>query len=179
MQFVGIPVLFFALELPFIVPSKIPELGQVISPGAGGGLGTLAYQYAKALGFRVLALLSGKEKRRHCEKLGVDFFVDYKTSKDLAGDINRLTDGGPHAVVVVSSAERPIYQALEYVRARGTIVLVGLPPGARIQADLFSVIFRMITIKGSYVGTKEDTENALEFFLRNKMVMQCQIMDLE
>lgn len=48
-----------------------------------------------------------------------------------------------------------------------------------IQADLFSVVFRMITIKGSYVGTKEDTENALEFFLRNKMVMQCQIMDLE
>ena len=37
----------------------------------------------------------------------------------------------------------------------------------------------MITIKGSYVGTREDTEEALEFFLRKNLAMQCQIMELE
>ncbi|KAJ6170681.1 Thiamine pyrophosphate enzyme C-terminal TPP-binding [Penicillium canescens] len=154
--------------------------GQIIAiAGAGGGLGTLACQYAKALGFRVLALSSGDGKRRHCANLGVDYFVDYKTSKNLPHEIQGLTDGGPHAVVVVSSDDRPIHQAIEYVRARGTIVLVGLPPGAVIRADLFSVIFRMITIKGSYVGTREDTEEALEFFVRNDMAMHCQIMELE
>lgn len=58
-------------------------------------------------------------------------------------------------------------------------MLVGLPPRAVIKADLFSVVFRMITIKGSYVGTREDTEEALRFFLHKNLTMQCQIMELE
>ncbi|CAI7593091.1 unnamed protein product [Penicillium manginii] len=154
--------------------------GQIVAiVGAGGGLGTLACQYAKAMGFRVLAISSGAEKRMHCEKLGVDYFADYRSSKDLTCDIQRLTNGGPHAVVVVSSYDRPISQAIEYIRTRGTIVLVGLPPRAVIKADLFSVVFRMITIKGSYVGTREDTEEALRFFLHKNLTMQCQIMELE
>ncbi|KAJ5578686.1 uncharacterized protein N7459_007650 [Penicillium hispanicum] len=124
--------------------------GQIVAiAGASGGLGTLACQYAKAMGFRVLAISSGAEKRRHCERLGVDYFADYRHAKDLTLEIQKLTYGGPHAVVVVSSDDRPISQAVEYIRSRGTIVLVGLPPGAVIKADLFSVIFRMITIKGS------------------------------
>lgn len=65
------------------------------------------------MGFRVLAISSGAEKRTHCEKLGVDYFADYKSSKDLTRDIQRLTNGGPHAVVVVSSDDRPISQAVE------------------------------------------------------------------
>jgi D-arabinose 1-dehydrogenase-like Zn-dependent alcohol dehydrogenase len=37
----------------------------------------------------------------------------------------------------------------------------------------------MITIKGSYVGTREDTEEALRFFLHKNLTMQCKIMELE
>ncbi|KAJ6018802.1 hypothetical protein N7522_000869 [Penicillium canescens] len=161
--------------------------GQIIAiAGAGGGLGTLACQYAKALGFRVLALSSGDGKRRHCANLGVDYFVDYKTSKNLPHEIQGLTDGGPHAVVVVSSDDRPIHQAIEVrhkvpqiCQSSGNDCVGWLTTRSRHQSGSFSVIFRMITIKGSYVGTREDTEEALEFFVRNDMAMHCQIMELE
>lgn len=38
--------------------------------GAGGGLGSLAQQYAKAMGLRPIAIDGGQEKKEMCEKLG-------------------------------------------------------------------------------------------------------------
>ena len=39
---------------------------------AGGGLGTVAQQYAMALGLRLLEIDAGEEKKEMCEQLGVD-----------------------------------------------------------------------------------------------------------
>lgn len=45
--------------------------GQTVAiVGAGGGLGSLAQQYAKAMGLRVIAIDGGDEKRAMCEQLG-------------------------------------------------------------------------------------------------------------
>jgi propanol-preferring alcohol dehydrogenase len=40
--------------------------------GAGGGLGSLAQQYAKAMGIRVIAVDGGDEKKAMCESLGTE-----------------------------------------------------------------------------------------------------------
>ena len=45
--------------------------GQTVAiVGAGGGLGSLAQQYAKAMGLRVIAIDSGDEKKKLCEEMG-------------------------------------------------------------------------------------------------------------
>jgi propanol-preferring alcohol dehydrogenase len=45
--------------------------GQTVAiVGAGGGLGVMALQYAKAMGLRVVAIDGGDEKRDLCKKLG-------------------------------------------------------------------------------------------------------------
>ncbi|KAH8434650.1 alcohol dehydrogenase [Aspergillus melleus] len=45
--------------------------GQTVAiVGAGGGLGSLAQQYAKAMGLRIIAIDSGDEKKAMCEELG-------------------------------------------------------------------------------------------------------------
>jgi len=47
--------------------------GQTVAiVGAGGGLGSLAMQYAKAMGLRVVAIDGGDEKRSMCEELGAE-----------------------------------------------------------------------------------------------------------
>jgi propanol-preferring alcohol dehydrogenase len=47
--------------------------GQTVAiVGAGGGLGSLAQQYAKAMGLRVIAIDGGEEKRAMCEQLGAE-----------------------------------------------------------------------------------------------------------
>lgn len=50
--------------------------GQTVAiVGAGGGLGSLALQYAKAMGLRTIAIDGGDEKKAMCEKLGSEVNV--------------------------------------------------------------------------------------------------------
>jgi propanol-preferring alcohol dehydrogenase len=53
----------------------------IVLPGAGGGLGHFAVQYAKAMGMRVIAVDGGDEKRDLCKKLGAEAFIDFTTTK--------------------------------------------------------------------------------------------------
>ncbi|KAL3442708.1 alcohol dehydrogenase 1 [Aspergillus insuetus] len=143
--------------------------GQTVAiVGAGGGLGSLAQQYAKAMGIRVVAVDGGDEKRAMCEALGTETFVDFTKSKDLVADVKAATpDGlGAHAVILLAVSEKPFQQATEYVRSRGTIIAIGLPPDANLKAPVFNTVVRMINIKGSYVGNRQDGVEALDFFAR-------------
>lgn len=73
---------------------------------------------------------------------------------------------GAHAVILLAVSEKPFQQATEYVRSRGTIVAIGLPPDAYLKASVFNTVVRMINIKGSYVGNRQDGVEALDFFAR-------------
>ncbi|EAW12533.1 zinc-dependent alcohol dehydrogenase [Aspergillus clavatus NRRL 1] len=136
--------------------------------GAGGGLGSLAVQYAKAMGLRVVGIDGGDEKRELCEKLGAEAFVDFTKSKDVIEDVKANTPEGlgAHAVLLLAVSERPFQQATGYVRSRGSIVAIGLPADAFLKAPVFSTVVKMINIKGSYVGNRQDGVEAIEFFAR-------------
>ncbi|KAF2734987.1 alcohol dehydrogenase [Polyplosphaeria fusca] len=144
--------------------------GQTVAiVGAGGGLGSLAQQYAKAMGLHVIAIDTGDEKKKMClESLGAQSFVDFATSKNVVKDVQNATkDGlGPHAVILVAVNEKPFQQAAEYVRPRGSVVCIGLPAGAYLKAPVFESVIKMVTIKGSYVGNRKDSAEAIDFFQR-------------
>ncbi|KAG8684836.1 alcohol dehydrogenase, partial [Ceratobasidium sp. 394] len=143
----------------------------IVISGAGGGLGHLAIQYAiNGFGLRVIALDTGDEKKALCEKLGAEAFVDFKTSGNLIEEIKKVADGlGPHAAIVASASSVGYDQALQYLRPGGTLVAVGLPPGAKIDADVFWTVVRSITVKGSYVGNREDARQALDIAARGRV----------
>lgn len=134
--------------------------------GAGGGLGSLALQYAKAMGLHAIAIDGGAEKGQMCKGLGAATYVDFTTSRNVVADVKAATpDGlGPHAVICLAVQEKPFQQASEYVRARGTLICIGLPANAYLKAPVFDTVLRMITIRGSYVGNRQDTAEAIEFF---------------
>lgn len=136
--------------------------------GAGGGLGSLALQYAKAMGLRTIAIDTGDEKKEMCNTLGAEAFVDFAKSSNVVKDVQAATpDGlGPHAVLLVAVNEKPFQQAAEYVRPRGTVVCIGLPAGAYLKAPVFESVIKMVTIKGSYVGNRKDSAEAIEFYAR-------------
>lgn len=46
------------------------------------------------------------------------------------------------------------------------MVVIGLPAGGFLKAPIFEFVVRMVTIKGSYVGNRKDTSEAIEFFRR-------------
>jgi propanol-preferring alcohol dehydrogenase len=155
------------------------KAGQIVAiTGAGGGLGSLAIQYAKAMGLRVLAI-DMAEKEEHCKKLGAEFFVDASVDKDIVEKIVTFTKGGPHGVVHVATSDKPIAQAIQYVRTRGTVVLVSLPKDGKLIADVFWIVFKTITIKGSLIGSRVDTDEAIDFFARGLINVPIEIVSLK
>jgi len=143
--------------------------GQTVAiVGAGGGLGSFACQYAKAMGLRIIAIDGGSEKSASTKALGAEAYIDFLTSKNLVADVQAATEDGlgPHAVLLLAVSEKPFQQAAEYVRPRGTVVAIGLPAGAYLRAPVFESVVKMITIKGSYVGNRRDTAEAIDFYRR-------------
>ncbi|CAN3372035.1 hypothetical protein DIURU_001425 [Diutina rugosa] len=134
--------------------------------GAGGGLGSLAVQYAKAMGLRVVGIDGGAEKEQAARKLGAEAFVDFTKTKDVSAAVKDITGGGPHGVINVSVSEQAMQQSLDYVRKKGTVVLVGLPPNAKVTANVLDTVVKSVEIVGSYVGNRADSAEAIDFFAR-------------
>lgn len=62
-------------------------------------------------------------------------------------------------------------------RKRGICALVGLPPGD-FPVPLFDVVANCITIRGSFVGNREDMAEALDFAGRGKVKADIELQPL-
>ncbi|KII87606.1 hypothetical protein PLICRDRAFT_690292 [Plicaturopsis crispa FD-325 SS-3] len=144
----------------------------IVIPGAGGGLGHLAIQYAINKGLRVVAIDTGAEKKALCLKLGAEKWIDFLETKDLVGDIRAATGGqGPHAALVTAATGVAYQQAIEYLRPGGKLMAVGLPGEATLNASIFFTVFKSISILGSYVGNRQDAVEAMDIAARGKVVV--------
>ena len=76
--------------------------------------------------------------------------------------------GGAHGVLVTAVHPKAFAQALAVTRRGATVVFNGLPPGA-FPADIFDIVLRAITIRGSIVGTRQDMVEALDFYARGEI----------
>ena len=136
--------------------------GEWLAVSGVGGLGHLAVQYAKAMGLQVCAVDIDAGKLAHAQRLGADAVVNAAESDDAAADVVTATDGGAHGVLITAPSLGAFAQGIAMTRRRGTCVLVGLPPG-EFPVPLFDVVARCLTIRGSFVGTRQDMAEALDF----------------
>ncbi|KAF5341384.1 hypothetical protein D9758_012266 [Tetrapyrgos nigripes] len=142
----------------------------IVLPGAGGGLGHLAVQYARVRGLRVIAIDTGTDKKNLVLKLGAEKWIDFKESKDIVADVLAATGGeGAHAAVVTSSAAGGYTQATEYLRTGGTLMCVGLPGTTKLSTSIFFTVFKSLNILGSYVGNRQDAKEALDIAARGEV----------
>lgn len=141
--------------------------------GAAGGLGHLAVQYAHAMGFRVIAMDLGVDLMDYCISLGAEYYVDSSERNEIiVDDIDRYTDGGCHAVIVIAPVISAYTTGIMICRRRGTLVCVSLPKDES-SLDIQQVVMKRITIRGSIVGTREDMREALDFAARG--LVTCRI----
>ncbi|KAL1962713.1 hypothetical protein VTN77DRAFT_9257 [Rasamsonia byssochlamydoides] len=140
----------------------------IVLPGAGGGLGHFAIQYARAMGMRVIAIDGGDEKRELCTKLGAEAFIDFQTTKDIPAEVRKITTYGAHGVIVFPATKEAYAQAPSLLRPNGTVVAVGLPkdPTVIAGAPPLMMALRRLKVIGSVVGSLKDVEEALDFTAR-------------
>ena len=125
-----------------------------------GGLGHMAVQYAKAMGMHVAAVDVHPEKLELARSLGAEIALNALAS-DAPGELQRLIHGA-HGALVTAVSPKAFEQAFDMLRSRGTMALVGLPPG-KMSLPIFNMVLKRITVRGSIVGTRQDLEEALAF----------------
>lgn len=134
--------------------------GQWVAVVGAGGLGHLAIQYARAMGLHVAAVDIDDGKLALAARLGAELCVN-AADEDAAAVLRRELQG-VHGALVTAVSRQSFNQALGMLRKRGTMSMVGLPPGD-FGLPIFDVVLNAKTVRGSIVGTRQDLREALQF----------------
>lgn len=98
--------------------------------GASGGVGTLAVQFAKLRGARVLAVASGRDGARLGRRLGADAAVDGRRG-DVPGAVRRFAPEGLDGVLALTGG-KPLSACLDALRKGGRLAYPnGVEPAPR------------------------------------------------
>lgn len=150
--------------------------GEWLAISGIGGLGHLAIQYAKHMGLKVCAVDIDEGKLALAKRLGADATVNAKAG-DPAAAVKRATDGGAHGVLITAPSLSAFKQGVGMTRKRGICVLVGIPPGD-FPVPLFDVVADCISIRGSFVGNREDLAQSLSFAAEGKVKADIELQPL-
>ncbi|KAJ9139294.1 alcohol dehydrogenase [Coniochaeta hoffmannii] len=139
----------------------------VLVSGAAGGVGALAVQYARAMGYRVVAVDGGEKRRGQCLESGAEVYVDFET-EDVTAVVERVTDGRLCAAALVCIGVPAAYEAaLACLGYFGVLVCVGIPPPTgKFAIHPLRLIDSGIRVVGSLVGGRGDIAEAIEFVRR-------------
>jgi len=151
--------------------------GEWILISGVGGLGQVAIEYSKAMGLHVAAVDVTEQKLALARAWGADVTVNALLA-DAAEQVVKQTGGGAHLALVTAPSVPAFRQAIDMVRRKGTVALVGLPPG-ELPTPIFEVVVGRITIRGSIVGGRQDLEEAIEFAAEGKVHSHYHEMRLE
>lgn len=141
-----------------------------------GGLGHVALQYAKAMGFNVIAVDIQDDKLELAKQLGADLTVN-GLNVDPVEAINEKV-GGVQAAISVAVTKRAFEQAYRSVKRGGTLVAVGLPH-EDLPIPIFDTVLNGVTVRGSIVGTRKDLMEALDFAAQGKVKTNIEVQPLE
>lgn len=131
-----------------------------------GGLGHVALQYAKAMGFNVIAVDIQDDKLDLATELGADYTVNGLKTDPVQTIKDKV--GGVQASISVAVTKKAFEQAYSSVKRGGTLVIVGLP-NDELPIPIFDTVLNGVTVKGSIVGTRKDLQEAVQFAAEGKV----------
>jgi NADPH:quinone reductase-like Zn-dependent oxidoreductase len=111
--------------------AKVKPGQRVLVIGAGGGVGTLTVQVAKAFGAHVTGVAS-TSKLELVRSIGADEVIDY-TSRELAGRWDAIID---------TAGRRPLRELRKLLTPTGTLGIVGGDGGGKWTGGFFRQILR-------------------------------------
>lgn len=140
------------------------EQGNLVAVQGLGGLGHLAVQYARAMGYRVVAISSGAAKKEFAAKLGAHEYIDSST-KDPVEALTRM--GG--AALIVATAPNPaaIGKLAGGLQTQGKLLV--LPIVGPIEVDTAALVLKGVSVVGWPCGHALDSVETVEFAKRHNI----------
>lgn len=133
--------------------------GDLVGVQGLGGLGHLGVQYARAMGFEVVAISRGKDKEGQARELGAHHYVD-TTRGDLADAMAKL---GGAKVILATAPNAAAISALVPGLGIGGCLLIVAAPFEPIQVGAIDLLSRDARVQGWSSGTATDSTDAMAF----------------
>ncbi|MET4348535.1 alcohol dehydrogenase catalytic domain-containing protein [Bradyrhizobium sp. RT9a] len=153
-------------------PARASDLVAVIGIG---GLGHLAVQFARRMGFEVVAIGRGPDKDGLAGKLGAHHYIDSSTAP-VASALQDL--GGAHLVVVTASGGKAVADAVKGLRPRGRIIALGASPEP-VEIATSDLLFGGRSVEGALTGDPATAEATLRFSSLAGVTAMIETMPLE
>ncbi|KAF2748819.1 alcohol dehydrogenase [Sporormia fimetaria CBS 119925] len=132
--------------------------GDIVAVQGLGGLGHLAVQYARKMGYRTVAVSSSDAKKDFAFKLGANDYID--TSKEDAAEA--LQKMGGAALVVITAPNPKVVGPMVKACAPVGKVLI-LAPVGEVPVDTVTLITKGVSVHGWPAGHALDSEEAIDF----------------
>ncbi|SPF37051.1 Alcohol dehydrogenase GroES domain protein [Candidatus Desulfosporosinus infrequens] len=149
--------------------------GDVVAIQGVGGLGHLAIQYAKRMGFKTVALSRGTDKQELALKLGAQVFIDTQ-SADVAQELQKL--GGARVILATAPDNKAISQLINGLGFEGKLVIVAGVEGP-VQIFGGQLLQGRRSIQGWVANGPDARKDAINFSLLTEVHPMIQTFSLE
>lgn len=151
------------------------EAGDLIAVLGIGGLGHMALQYARRMGFKVAAVGRGRDKEEDALKFGAHLYIDTKT-EDAAARLKSM--GGAKAVITTIGNAEAVSSLISGLAPRGRLVLLGAGKDP-LPVSAGHLVVGERSVLGSITGTPYENEKTLNFSVLSGVRPQIETMPLE
>jgi propanol-preferring alcohol dehydrogenase len=143
-----------------------------------GGLGQLAAQYGKAMGYKVVGIDINDTTLGVFQKQGGDAIFNSRSNKSYVEELKKLTNGGVHAAAVFSDSNAAYAGAPSILRIGGLLMAVGLPaePLSISALDLCCGTYR---VKGESTSVPSRMQKAVDFTVKHNILPEVEFRKLE
>lgn len=135
------------------------QAGDTVAVLGIGGLGHMALQYARRMGFKVIAIGRGSDIAQDALKLGAHLYID-TNEEDATARLKSM--GGVQAIVTMIDHAETVSGLLAGLAPEGRLVM--LNPGRQpLQVPAGLMVGGQRSILGSITGTPYENEKTLNF----------------
>lgn len=139
----------------------------VLFHAAAGGVGSIACQWARHLGIRVIGTAGGPEKVKLALERGCAHVIDYDACApaEVVARVKELTEGKGVPVVFDSVGKRTFSTSLDCLAPRGMLVSFGNASGVVPPVDLLALggarsLYLTRPTLGAYIATRAELADA-------------------
>lgn len=134
--------------------------GDLVAIQGIGGLGHLAIQFARYMGFRVVAIARGTTKKDLALRLGAHHYID-STTQHAAQELQNL--GGARVIVATAANSGSMSPLVAGLAPHGQMIVVGAGGDDPVALSPMDLLFGQRGVEGTMTGSVPDTEETLAF----------------
>jgi len=151
------------------------QAGDTVAILGIGGLGHMALQYARHMGFRVVAVGRGSDIAEDVKTLGAHLYID-ANKEDAAARLTSM--GGAKAIVTTIGHAATVSALMGGLAPLGRLVLLGAGKDP-LPVSAGHLVVGERSVIGSITGTPYENERALDFSVLFGVRPKIEVMPLE